>query len=319
MSSIFRETLQLLTQKNQGGAMNDSPGRGQASASASATEAEEDEEEEEAVAALAGGYTTYNSPEDTIFTVPIFGHELSFRQMPADRTLGHGAVVWEAAVIFSKWVEISNDFSVANMSGKRVLELGSGTGLAGVALMMRGARVVFSDLAPVCVALTEPNVTSNYHKLVSLSLPVQLFVPKVLPVDWTVEDNLRDLSWPRDATDEAADAEPEAEPDSEPDTDTPVPKPRSSADIVLLTDCIFSESLVPSLVRTLLAAIDGNRRAVIYAVHEVRNEDANALFVATMRRYFKDVKLVPRKNQAEGFRHESVQIMVAKRRRRSDP
>ena len=52
------------------------------------------------------------------------------------------------------------------------------------------------------------------------------------------------------------------------------------------------------------------------AVHEIRNVDANDKFVAAMKASFKDVKLVPRSKQAAGYRHEQVQILVAKRLRR---
>jgi len=52
------------------------------------------------------------------------------------------------------------------------------------------------------------------------------------------------------------------------------------------------------------------------AVHEIRNVDANDKFVAAMKANFKDVKLVPRSKQAAGYRHEQVQILVAKRLRR---
>jgi hypothetical protein len=44
--------------------------------------------------------------------------------------------------------------------------------------------------------------------------------------------------------------------------------------------------------------------------------DANDKFVAAMKASFKDVKLVPRNKQAAGYRHEQVQILVAKRLRR---
>ena len=268
----------------------------------------------------SGGYRHYNNPEDTVFTLPLFGHELSFAQQPADRTLGHGSVVWEAAVIFCKWTELSSDFSVANMSGKRVLELGSGTAVAGVALLMRGARVVFSDLSPVCAAITLPNATSSYRRLQGLSLPVpRLYAPAVLPVDWTIEGNLRDLVWPGEeggvAGEGTRSSDDKGEGEGEGESAERSKPAASPADIVLLTDCVFSESLIPALVRTVLDAVRGNRHAVVYAVHEVRNEDANALFVATMRRHFRDVKLVPRRQQAEGFRHELVQILVAKRRK----
>ena len=50
-------------------------------------------------------------------------------------------------------------FSISNLSGKSVLELGSGCGLGGIAFMMKGARVVLTDLPSVVDELTTLNST----------------------------------------------------------------------------------------------------------------------------------------------------------------
>ena len=230
------------------------------------------------------GFSLRFSPSDTTFTTTVFGYELTFDQRPADVSLGHGAVVWEAAVIFLKWTELSNEFSVDKMRGRSVLELGSGTGLGGCALMARGCRVVFSDLAPVCAEITTNNATRSYHKLRSYSLPIDLHPPSVIPIDWTDADNLQDL---RD----------------------------SSFDVILLTDCVFSELLIPSLVRTVVEACGSRKGVVVYAVHEIRNEDANKLFVQSMKGHFRDVKLVPTSKLSPDYRSELVQILRCSRRK----
>ena len=230
------------------------------------------------------GFSLRFSPSDTTFTTTVFGYELTFDQRPADVSLGHGAVVWEAAVIFLKWTELSNEFSADKMRGRSVLELGSGTGLGGCALMARGCRVVFSDLAPVCAEITTNNATRSYHKLKSYSLPIDLHPPSVIPIDWTDADNLQDL---RD----------------------------SSFDVILLTDCVFSELLIPSLVRTVVEACGSRKGVVVYAVHEIRNEDANKLFVQSMKGHFRDVKLVPTSKLSPDYRSELVQILRCSRRK----
>jgi len=49
-------------------------------------------------------------------------------------------------------------FSAGNISGKTVLELGSGCGLGGLAFMVRGAAVTFTDLSIVIENITAENV-----------------------------------------------------------------------------------------------------------------------------------------------------------------
>jgi methylase of polypeptide subunit release factors len=58
----------------------------------------------------------------------------------------------------SKYMDFNRKrFNSANLGGKRVLELGSGCGVAGVGFMLRGADVTFSDLDPVAQGLTQYN------------------------------------------------------------------------------------------------------------------------------------------------------------------
>ncbi len=52
--------------------------------------------------------------------------------------------VWDAAVVIAKYMEKNHHA----MQGKRVLELGAGTGLAGLAAAALGALVFFDSLSP---------------------------------------------------------------------------------------------------------------------------------------------------------------------------
>ena len=61
-------------------------------------------------------------------------------------------------------------FSASVCYDRMVLELGSGCGLTGLAYMMKGAKVVMTDLECVINALTRPNVTVSWH--LSTSVPV---------------------------------------------------------------------------------------------------------------------------------------------------
>ena len=53
-------------------------------------------------------------------------------QNPDSRILGHGAVVWDAAVVFAKYMEHNlsqKEFSTTKLKSQTVIELGSGCGL----------------------------------------------------------------------------------------------------------------------------------------------------------------------------------------------
>jgi predicted nicotinamide N-methyase len=97
--------------------------------------------------------------DETRFGINIFGKDISLFQNPRSRAVGHGAVIWDAAVVFSKYVEKNpSEFDPHKVKGKTVLELGSGCGLAGITLMLRGCEVTFTDLPEVVSAFTERNV-----------------------------------------------------------------------------------------------------------------------------------------------------------------
>jgi hypothetical protein len=105
------------------------------------------------------GYCHFNEDgSQTLFAINVFGVDLVIRQNPASRSLGHGAVVWDASVILAKYMEFTPKlFNATALTGKTVLELGSGCGLGGICFMMKGARVLFSDLRVVVEELTANN------------------------------------------------------------------------------------------------------------------------------------------------------------------
>jgi predicted nicotinamide N-methyase len=104
----------------------------------------------------AGDYILFHDNSAGSFELEVFGCPVSLRQSPASRDLGHGAVVWEASVIFAKYME-HHGGKLSDLKGKTAIELGSGCGLGGLALAMRGAQVVMTDLPRVVESLTAPN------------------------------------------------------------------------------------------------------------------------------------------------------------------
>mmetsp|Transcript_8754 Transcript_8754/g.8848 ORF Transcript_8754/g.8848 Transcript_8754/m.8848 type:complete len:140 (+) Transcript_8754:3-422(+) len=110
---------------------------------------------------LERGYCHFNKDgNDKVFNISVFGYVLNLRQDPAATYLGHGAVVWDAAVVLAKYMEYDpRKFSLEKLKDKKVLELGSGCGLGGISYMLRGAVVTLTDLKSVTDIMTKPNTS----------------------------------------------------------------------------------------------------------------------------------------------------------------
>ncbi|XP_035264421.1 protein N-lysine methyltransferase METTL21A isoform X2 [Anguilla anguilla] len=70
--------------------------------------------------------------------------------------LGVAAVVWDAAVVLCMYMELGQ----IELAGKTVIELGAGTGLAGIVAALLGARVTITDREPA-LELLRANVHDN--------------------------------------------------------------------------------------------------------------------------------------------------------------
>jgi predicted nicotinamide N-methyase len=136
-------------------------------------------------------------------------------------------------------------FASDSLQGKRILELGSGCGLAGIAMMMKGADMTMTDLPQVVESLTSVNASTLYGQLStkgSGSFPNPLKPPHIVSLDWNDYERL-----------------------SNPSSGLSAPY-----DIVLLTDCVFSASLAPALIGVIKFAC--GPRSVVYCCHEIRDE-----------------------------------------------
>lgn len=98
-----------------------------------------------------------NAPNQLSITFTAFGNEIVLDQNPASGF--HNSVLWDAAIAMIRYVETNPTFK-DSLYGKRVLELGSGTGALGIALAHCGADVVLTDLA-IGTELLQANVNKN--------------------------------------------------------------------------------------------------------------------------------------------------------------
>ena len=150
----------------------------------------DDDDDDDNVNNVKKGYCHFNeNGNDKTFTINLFGHDLVIEQDP-DSTIGHGSTVWDSSVIFSKYVEYNPTlYSSSTLSGKTVIELGSGTGLAGIL----GCAVTFTDLPDVVTQFTSINTNRIYNQLKSKGsgyLRSEIHPPIVKPLDWTWDNDL---------------------------------------------------------------------------------------------------------------------------------
>jgi len=235
------------------------------------------------------GYCHFNtSGADTAFVINLFGHHVEITQAPASTHLGHGAVVWDSAVVFTQYLNKNPGVVGAELRGKRAIELGSGPGLSGIALMLKGLEVTLTDLEKVTSSLTVDNARRVYAQMTTAgsgAFAHPLLAPHVYPLDWT--------DWDAFAAIDGAGGASGAAP----------------YDVLVCTDCVFAVPLVEPLV-TCLRRLSGPH-SVLYVCHEIRDEEANAIFLVELGTYF-SFKRVPKKQLDPKFSNDLVQLLVAK-------
>jgi predicted nicotinamide N-methyase len=91
-------------------------------------------------------------------SVAVRGRTYVLAQRPSSHN--HGHIVWEASIALLDYLASKPKDLAALASGLRVLELGAGCGLVGMALADAGARVVSTDL-PSVVEHLKANVAAN--------------------------------------------------------------------------------------------------------------------------------------------------------------
>ena len=75
-----------------------------------------------------------------------------------------GATVWDAAIVFLKFLDNEKNFLPNYFLGKKTIDIGSGTGLVGIVAALLGANVICTDL-PEYVSLMKSNIQKNSAEL----------------------------------------------------------------------------------------------------------------------------------------------------------
>eukprot|EP00467_Chlorarachnion_reptans_P002599 CAMPEP_0114520848 /NCGR_PEP_ID=MMETSP0109-20121206/19852_1 /TAXON_ID=29199 /ORGANISM="Chlorarachnion reptans, Strain CCCM449" /LENGTH=305 /DNA_ID=CAMNT_0001701875 /DNA_START=210 /DNA_END=1124 /DNA_ORIENTATION=- len=142
----------------------------------------------------------------------INGEKLYVDEVPNSGHDGTGYVIWDGSVVHAKYLEHSIS---SELKGAKVLELGSGTGLVGLAASLLGAEVWITDLP-----YTLPNMKKNVERNAK-SIEAKGGAIHAVALDW---------KKPEDALEYI---------------------PLKSIDFVLASDVVWVEWLVSPLVKTL--------------------------------------------------------------------
>jgi predicted nicotinamide N-methyase len=104
-----------------------------------------------------------------------------------------GTAVWDAAILLAKFLEENADL----VQGKRVLEMGCGLGLCGIACTRLGSQhVTFTDMEYI-LPTTRMNIFHNHIESVSSVTSLDWFLPKEAKIDWKSVDVViaTDVVW----------------------------------------------------------------------------------------------------------------------------
>jgi len=206
-----------------------------------------------------------------------------------------GTTVWDASIVWAKYVEKQSarrgEFVPSKTRGKRVLELGAGMGLGGLAMCALGCDVVLTDRAEVLELLQNnvdrnlPNRSPGTATSSDFSSGKEHFGTAIVrPLHWGNAEELRALDPP--------------------------------FEYVLCTDCVYQEGLCRPLVDTLASATSS--RSKVFVVNEHRSQSVQDTFMTCLEEQF-HVKKVPHSKMDPAYQHPSIDIYILKRKNRSLP
>ncbi|XP_034945900.1 protein-lysine methyltransferase METTL21D-like [Chelonus insularis] len=143
-------------------------------------------------------------------------------------------VVWDAALVLAKYLDISCQKEKNWLQGKKILELGAGVGCVGMTVACLGAQVMVTDLEST-MPMLEKNIMMNKSQWKDTNGSVNAQIMKW--EDESIFDSLK----------------------------------KFSPEIIILSDCIYYMESIDPLIMTLKRICDNESAAYVLLSQELRD------------------------------------------------
>ncbi len=217
--------------------------------------------------------------EGKLYPLDYAGGELTIHGTPlytleqGNSGLGTGLTVWDGSIVLAKYLEAR----FPSLAGKRVLEVGAGPGVAGLAAVALGAaQVTLTDL-PYCLDNLRAAVALNAHHVKAGAAP-----PVVGALDW--------LAPQRSAL-----------------------PGLQAMDLVLGADVVWVEELIAPLVSTLAWLSAGPAAPTILLAHQTRSTRSDELLHAELAAAGLRATALPPETHHPDFSHPKISILSIER------
>ncbi|KAF9353839.1 Methyltransferase-like protein 21D [Mortierella sp. NVP85] len=231
---------------------------------------------------------------------------------------GVGSTIWDAGIVLAKYFERSLAATPAESDtvALNVLELGSGTGVVGLAVarmlsaMKRKGKVVLTDKENV-VPLLQRNVDKNKSEGIVIETRV---------LDWEIVSGIKAIDTTNPSSEGAA-ALPESTAskttsDASPSIDSITSDHQelfdTEWDLVILSDCIWIPALYPPLIGTINSIIKTEKTKFLIAF-EKRNFSEEMEFFAMLGKTFRFRDIKPEEQDAN-YQSEDIYVFTCQRR-----
>lgn len=179
--------------------------------------------------------------------------------------------MWDAALVLAYYLQTKKGRGY--VSGKNVIELGSGTGIVGIVASFCGAKKVLLTDLPSLMSLMQKNIEANEKNISG--------VAKALPLTWGEE--------------------------------IPPTIKSFDTECILIADCVYYESAVRPLAQSVVDIMSGRDQSVCLCAYEDRDTTNKEELQDEFRRILTDdfglvIDFVPFNEMHPEFRSDDIHI-----------